>query len=82
MQFLELFIQFNYLDFKLDSNSQGYQMYLNLRRILCFVMRLELTETDLEKLLCNVIRFLEKFITFCNRSVIFKMHFMLHYNIP
>lgn len=79
MQFLEFFIQFSYLDFKLDKNGVYFKMYVNLRKILCNVMSLELTQRGLDIMHANVIEFIKNFINYCEISVTFKINFMIHY---
>lgn len=79
MQFLEFFVQFSILDWNVDDEFD-FELYVNLRRILCIVMRSVITEDDLNELQHNVVQFLENFKkSFKKESITFKMHFMLHY---
>lgn len=90
MQMLEFFVQFSLIDIAVTDTHPDYQMYLNLRRIVSVLLRLELTQADLELLHENVEAFLRNFIETGIReleenpnrpreSVTFKMHYLLHY---
>lgn len=79
MQLFEFFIKFSAIDSKLDRNGIDFKMYTNLRRIICVVLQLEITESDLVILKENAESFVQRYIDNFEHSVTFKVHFLLHY---
>lgn len=79
MQLFEFFVKIRILNNFVDEESEEYEMYLLLRDILNTLMRLEITEYQLQEMHEKICFFIKSYINLVNLSVIFKIHFMLHY---